>query len=286
MILVLKDADFSANNIGQVEVSRDLNAYTVAAITASGNENLTDAQKFALDDLFLAMGVDGSNQVMSKIKCLYIPMIADDISNALINYATNSFTKDFTPNSANWQLRSHGITQKASGQTFSKTFSTPLLGTNVTHMWLRTENMETGVDDTCCSLVLRGKTTTTKFLLYKEKSAGGSSQDVLEWGDNTYGFNMTSKSIAKTTDQRITAGYSIRSASDYTIKFYDSTTARTITVVTDMEGESSQTLYALGVGDQAAPKPYGFMLLGEGISETDFNNIAAKVDALFRAISA
>ena len=60
MILVLKNADFSAKNIGQVQVTVNLHAFTEAAIQASGNTSLTAEQKSALDSLFLSMGVDVS----------------------------------------------------------------------------------------------------------------------------------------------------------------------------------------------------------------------------------
>lgn len=37
MIIVLKDANFANNNIGEVEVPRIINQFTLNAITASGN---------------------------------------------------------------------------------------------------------------------------------------------------------------------------------------------------------------------------------------------------------
>lgn len=284
MIITLEGADFSADNIGQVELERQLNEYTLAAITASGNENLTESQQYALDDLFLALGADGSNNILSKIRKLYLPMIASEVGNALINYATNNFTKDFTPNSANWELRNLGITQKASGQTFLiSTFSPALVATNITQMWLRTENMVRGTDDKNFIFVLRGKTNDSKFLGVAEMSA--SSDNYIQWGA-TYGYNNFA-TTSKDTDQRVASGFSIRGSSDYSVIRYSAglyETTITPSTQGDMSGESAQSLYLLGLGDQRAPKPFGFMMLGEGIPEADFLNIASKVNALYIAL--
>lgn len=284
MILVLKDADFSANNIGQVDVDRELNAYTLAAIAASGNDSLTDTQKFALDDLFLAMGVDGSNQVMSKIRKLYLPMIAGSVGNALINYTTDDFVKDATPNDVNWELRNHGITQKASGQNLELTLNNPLVGTNYTQMWLRTENMVSGVNDTCYNMTLRGKSDISLFLGLIEQSA--ASNGLINY-NNSNGISYVG-TVYKSVEQRCVFGISYRAANDVSLQRFGEYTLKTdgsIGITTDMSEESSQTLYVLGLNSQQAPKPFGFMLLGEALSETDFKNIRDKVNALYAAIS-
>lgn len=281
MIITLKGADFSADNIGQVELERTLNAYTLAAIEASGNTGMTDTQKFALDDLFIAMGVDGSNNVMSKIRKLYIPMLATEVANALINYADNTFTKDATPNPANWELRNLGIAQKASGQNFSLTLDNPLDGTNFTQIWLRTENMVSGVNDSCISFILRGKTDTTKFLGLGDNSASGNNG--IQWG--SYGY-QNFKYYLKSGEQRVATGCTIRSLSDTSIKAFTTDVEKiTLTLsVGDMSGETSQTMYLLGLNDQRAPKPYGLFLIGESITEAQFTNILSKIDALYSAM--
>lgn len=276
MVIKLNGADFSQNNIGQIPVSINLHEYTEAAILASGNTNLTRLQKSALNSLFLAMGVDGSNNIMSKMRKLYIPMIADDVSNALINYATNSFTKELTPNSTNWELRNHGIAQKESGQSLALTLNSPLVGTNITQIWLRTENMVSGVDDKCINFVLRGKTDTNLFLGCMEESS--SSNNFITWYH--YGFSLT-EAYEKTNEQRVASGLSVRASNDVSLRMYESVkTISTISPV-DMSGETSQTLYVLGVGNQTAPRPFGLMLLGEAVTDADFNNLCDKIDALY-----
>lgn len=274
----------SANN-PNLPILETMQQYTIDAIAASGNNSLTDAQKWALNDLFLALGVDGSKQVLSKIRKLYLPMIADDVSKALINYATDSFVEDDTPNSANWELRNHGITQKASGQSFTLTLDNPLLATNFTQMWLRTENMVSGVDDMCINLIVRGKTDKNQRVGLVESSVN-SNQNIQM---STFGFDNFCYSYDKSEEQRCVAGISYRAANDISRQLfenYDLVTDGSVTATADMSSETSQTLYLLGQANQIAPKPFGFILLGEAIPDADFRNIRDAVNALYAAIKA
>ena len=284
MIITLKGADFSANNIGQVNIERVLNPYTVAAIEASGNTSLTEAQKFALDDLFLAMGVDGSNTVMSKMRKLYIPMIGGTVGDAFINYATNDFTKDVTPNSANWKMQNLGITKIDTSQPLTTSLSTPITQYNITALWLRTENMVSGTDDTNDVFYIRGVTDTTKFMSEREGSA--TSNTKIEWQNSGY---STRPFINKSVEQRITTGFCLRSSSDKEIYVYENGNIYPyagLEATVDMAGESTQTLYLLGKGVVTNTKPMAFIMLGEGISHDDFLNVRAKVDALYDALKA
>lgn len=287
MVIVLKNADFSDNNIGKVETEVVLNAYTQAAIIASGNTSLTKIQKSALNSLFLAMGVDGSNNVMSKLRKLYLPMIASDVSNALVNYATNEFTKDATPNPENWQLRNLGITQKTTSQSFTLELSGQdvLNSNNFTQMWLRTENMVSGANDGGRTFVVRGKTSLSKYLGLIEESSSNNTQI----RSSNYGYNGFNTGITKNREQRRVTGISFRASDDISKLLYGSYTHITdgsITASTDMTGETAQYLYVLGLGNVDAPHPYGFMLLGESITDAQFKDIAEKVEALYAAMKA
>jgi hypothetical protein len=83
--LVINGADFSALKIDKVSIPRELNTTTLAWITASGNDSLTEAQKTALDDLVLALKAN-NNSLMSKIKRLWLPMIAGSKATSLYEY--------------------------------------------------------------------------------------------------------------------------------------------------------------------------------------------------------
>lgn len=288
MIIVLKEADFSSDNIGQIEISRDLNPYTVAAIEASGNNSLTDLQKFALDDLFIALEVDNpTTGIISKIRKMYIPMIASSVGNALINYASNDFTADATPLATDWELRNHGIAvspQTTGSQTFTLTLDNPLLASNFMQVWLRTENMVPGTNDSCSNLRLRGKTNTSKWLGIWEHSA--SSNNSIELSASNAGYTFGTGIVSsKSDEQRTASGILVSGSSSAHVKKYLSSYLDvSLSSLDDMSGESKQTLFVLGIGTQQAPKPYGFMMIGEAIAQADFENIISKVNALYEAI--
>lgn len=105
MIIKIKDADFSANNIGNVPVS-ELSQFTLNAIAASGNSLLTNTQKSALEDFFTTIGATTNSALWGKIKYVWLPMLAGELSKALVNYKDN--TVSVTPNSS-WKLENNGI---------------------------------------------------------------------------------------------------------------------------------------------------------------------------------
>ena len=276
MIIKINGADFSQNNLGKVVVTTELNPFTKAAITASGNDSLTLTQKVMLNDLFLKMGVDGSNNVMSKIHRLYLPIIAGDVSHALINYKDTNFVNDKVLDSSHWTLRSNGLVGVTPGQNIDLTESKPIMQDNFFGLFLRTELVTLGVDDSSYAMVLRGKTNTNAFLGLKQQSASSNticslSEYGAHWGD-----------WAKTTDAIKASG--VNSASNYNdaIKrgvYTHEDTPKTTTV--DMSTETSQTLYVLGLDSTNTTKPYGVLMLGEALDSQDFLNIANAVDNLY-----
>lgn len=276
MIIKINGADFSQNNLGQVLVTTELAQFTKAAIAASGNDSLTLTQKVMLNDLFLKMGVDGSNDVMSKIHRLYLPIIAGDISHALINYKDTNFVNDKVLDSSHWTLRSNGLVGIASGQNINLTENNPIMQDNFFELFLRTELVTPGVGDTSYAMVLRGKTNTNAFLGLQQASQ--SSDSICSLG--SYGADWGN--WGKTTDAIKASG--VNSASTYNdiLKrgvYTHEDTPKTTTV--DMSTETSQTLYVLGFNNANTTKPYGVLMLGEALVSQDFLNIANAVDNLY-----
>lgn len=108
MVIVIKNADFSANNIGQIQVPRELNEFTLNAITLSGNESMTDEQKKSLDVFFENIGAFGSkSNIWSKLDKVYLPMICTALNKSCVNYITGN--TDAVPDSTWLELRNHGI---------------------------------------------------------------------------------------------------------------------------------------------------------------------------------
>lgn len=113
MILVLKGADFSANNLGQVEITTELDAFTKAAIVASGNTSMTDVQKSALNTFFKKLGAFGATGVWSKIHYAWMPIIGGSLDKAFLNYKSNEV--NVVPKSEYWSLVDGGIKSLQSG---------------------------------------------------------------------------------------------------------------------------------------------------------------------------
>lgn len=87
--IVITGADFSDVSIGHVDLPKELSGDALAWIEASGNPSMTDNQKYAIDDF-----ISETSSVRSKLKVLYIPMIASGLTKAFINYATVAFNDD------------------------------------------------------------------------------------------------------------------------------------------------------------------------------------------------
>ena len=89
MIIVLKGADFSANNIGHIEVTKDLAPFTLAAIEASGNTSLRGEQKSVLNTFFDNLGAFDNTGLWTKIKVLMMPMLSLDLAHSMVDYTDN-----------------------------------------------------------------------------------------------------------------------------------------------------------------------------------------------------
>lgn len=109
MVIVIKNADFSANNLGQVEVKRVINQFTLAAINASGNQSMTNEQKSALDTFFETIGAFGNkSEIWGKLDKIYIPFLCSSLSKACVNYKTNRTDKELS--AERYTLRNRGVT--------------------------------------------------------------------------------------------------------------------------------------------------------------------------------
>lgn len=107
MIIKLTDADFSAKNLGQVSVKSSVSTFTKAAIAASGNTELSLDKQFSLDDFFVKIGAVDNSGIFTKIRHLYIPMLALSVEKALVDYANGN---EFVGISSDgWGIRDNGL---------------------------------------------------------------------------------------------------------------------------------------------------------------------------------
>lgn len=107
MIIVLKGADFSANNIGHIEVTKYLAPFTLAAIEASGNTSLRGEQKSALNTFFDNLGAFDNTGLWTKIKVLMMPMLSLDLAHSMVDYTDNEVK--VVPNSTYYEQVQDGL---------------------------------------------------------------------------------------------------------------------------------------------------------------------------------
>ena len=283
MILKLSGADFSANNLGVVQVQQDLLPYTEAAILASGNSQMTGPQKSALDKLFRAMGADGSNNVMSKMRKMYLPILCGgDVTKAMINYADSSYPNDKELDATKWIYRSHGIVGLVgSGNSIYLTLSQPLLTNNFSCFVLRTEKMESGVADASYGIVLRGKTNTGRFLGISSPSNSSDQLTSLgAYGVDWYpgGWSKINDAVKTSTVNFGTNGCDVCGIGTWLATKHPSS-------YTDMSAESSQTLYVFGLNNMNTEKAYGVAIIGEAVTLEQAKLITQRIDELYDAFN-
>lgn len=279
MILVLKTADFSADNLGKVQVTTELHQYTKAAIEACGNTNLSNEQKSALNELFIAMGVDGSNDVMSKVRRLYIPMIAGNVGKALINYNTINFAIDKNLTDEYWTLRNNGLVGLKNGQDINLVENNPIMADDMCIMFLRTEKMVVGVDDSSFSLILRGIKNPNLFLGLRQQSI--SNDESISFGEYGAPWGFIGSKVKDSIKTRYVNSAMTFYDKEDGLEYVHSDTPYKIT--TDMSVETSQTLYAFGLNSVQTSKSYGFAMISESLTSQQVKNIASKVNALYQA---
>jgi hypothetical protein len=86
MIIVLKNADFSANNLGKVNIRQSLDVATTALLGYYSNSvNLSDTQKFVVDDFVIGLK---ANAIWEKLRYCYLPILASNLAECRINFNT------------------------------------------------------------------------------------------------------------------------------------------------------------------------------------------------------
>lgn len=90
MIFILKNADFSANNLGKIDLPFDLTDRHKAML-AQYSKNITFNQKMAFGAFINTLDNSG---LMSKIKVLCMPILAANVGEAFVNLASSSYSKE------------------------------------------------------------------------------------------------------------------------------------------------------------------------------------------------
>lgn len=148
MLIVIKDADFSSNNVGKVSVPKELDNFTLKALEASHNTSLEDGKKQALNTFFEEMGAFGSqSNLWSKFDMVYLPFVVSGMEYSLMNYIDN--TTVVTPNTSYFSKVNGGIKPIAdfTSDEYKLKISSDYVFDyrNKTALFLATENINTDI---------------------------------------------------------------------------------------------------------------------------------------------
>lgn len=105
MIIELKGADFSANNIGKITIPKNITEDTKLLLTRF-SKVFSLEQQLAVQTFVEEMNISG---LMGKCTSLYLPILAGDISEAFTNIATSDYPVDVSFDSSYIVLENKGI---------------------------------------------------------------------------------------------------------------------------------------------------------------------------------
>lgn len=103
MILVAQEADYSANNLGQVFLGY---SELTTAVLAKYTKTLTDTQKIALNTMLVKLDQNG---ILAKQKHFYLPILAGALNESFVNIASPILATSIVPSATYWALKSGGI---------------------------------------------------------------------------------------------------------------------------------------------------------------------------------
>lgn len=96
----------SANN-PDLPIIETLQQFTLNAITASGNANVTEIQTYALNHFFYTVGAIDNSGIWTKLKYVFIPFLGNTVGKSFVDYLTN--TNYSIPSSASLVMRNGGV---------------------------------------------------------------------------------------------------------------------------------------------------------------------------------
>lgn len=276
MVIVIKNADYSANNIGKVEVKRYLNPFTLAAINASGNQSMTNEQKSALDTFFEEIGAFGNeSEIWSKLDKVYIPFLCSSLSNACINYKTNKSDKDLS--AERYTLRNGGITGVVKSQeTYVEQYLEENIAINTRNLSLFGIVMESDASLTndSCLVAYEGNSGSNRWATSLSRTGNGDTN--LEFGGVRPSGNLNANvAIGYPTAHKL-LGINIRAVNDITYVKVNSMNNVTSTssfleatgIDTPAKSLGIFTNSARAAMSSNAPS-VGMMLLGKGLTDAE-----------------
>lgn len=277
MVIKIDGADFSARNIGRIDLPITLSDFTLAAIAASGNSVMNDVQKIALERFFKNIGATTNTGLFSKLTKLYIPMICNSLDKSMVDYKTNIV--DVVPDSQYIELRNNGIASKmVDGQSYR--FEIPNISIKSDDQMFMTSTSEENVNRS----VYLGLT--SKF------ASGASSRFLIFTANNSYASLITSYN-GNNTDAPIVPGmqgytkafgYSVLNG-NYIYNYANESKGLITSNQPDFTLTDTLTLKSinannLNVAVAGNDSPNTIYVFGYGISQDELNLLADSINAL------
>lgn len=285
MVVKLNGADFSEQNIGTYELPEEINAFTLAAIAASGR-TFNSTQKSALNTFFKTLGAFGNESaIWSKLDKVYMPMLAGDLSKAVVNYKTNNV--DAVPDASWLELRNRGLA-KISGSTTGTKVQLPNTSVNPSNLSVFTFNtvelVDAGANDSPSigSSAISGSD--WKVFGTQGYSGGNSTYILLRFtgnvsiDDNSNISNDNKKSL-------ILRGKSCNGTNVVTL-YGGSTIIKKVNSSISL-AEKQMTYYPFGVnasGATGSAVPCGASIIGNFLTESECKTLGSAFNALWDAI--
>jgi hypothetical protein len=115
MIIVLKDADFSANNIGQIVIPKELHTLTKKILATCKRFSESDAQVVALDNFINAMDDAG---VLEHLGGFMLPWFSSTVEQAAYDFISE--TQFTIPDGQNLSMPSPGLVTGTNSPHYAK----------------------------------------------------------------------------------------------------------------------------------------------------------------------
>lgn len=270
----------SKNTVKNVTVTFDLNLLeaTEMAIEASGNTAMTTSQKLSLDKFMRTVGAETEGSIWSKMKLSFMPVLANSVDKAMVNYSTN--LPAVTLSGSEWQLRNKGVVGKLESMsgTTRLAITSPILAMSNVSIFAMT--MET-ITSATYLMSYRGNSGNNRFQSYLSVTGGKKFYIGIPSPSATIYSNV----IGQATDIHKLFGVSINGSSVSVIKddgtFASATSSEaeasgTDTAVTNFDLLST----ASGVGNTSSASSIGMMFIGNHLTNEEMTTLKNAAEEL------
>lgn len=279
--LIIKGADFSSVAIGHVDIPKEISEEAKKWITASGNSTMSSEQKMAVDEF-----INATSELKGKIYKMYIPMIANNISNSLVNYVT--LTND-TPEGFGdcVEYSDGGIKSKCSSSVIKRiTMDEQVASNNLSIFVCHTKDIEPIQSGSIIFPIVGFGTTTTGRAIYYAIQTASVFKPMFDINNKIAG--NTAYHTADNSAKRLSRGVRgvIAGETSYTSLCNDGN-FKTMSYPDGITHKSYDTLSVMTSPNMAAfssnSTPYGMVVIGKQMTNEEANILKMATESLMNA---